>query len=170
VPEPFAPAPPERPVRTCTRRNPSEIHSWPALFMSASAAIARTSGTSPVCLVYHVYLALPGETDQIDETDSLQTQFARISEKRCSPSPARREMVLEPLLSPNAPHTQPLNKNSRPLCFRSTHSPGRLVLFGLRSQSSTIGLANPTQLLILSKYSYVFLSWLSRQLLQSASL
>ena len=31
--------------------------------------MVRTSGISPVCLVYHVYLALPDETDQIDETD-----------------------------------------------------------------------------------------------------
>jgi len=40
VAEPFDPALPGTALSDCARRNPSEILSWPALFMSASAAIA----------------------------------------------------------------------------------------------------------------------------------
>jgi hypothetical protein len=38
--EPFAPSLPVTALSDCARRNPSEISSWPALFMNASAAIA----------------------------------------------------------------------------------------------------------------------------------
>jgi hypothetical protein len=37
---PFAPSPPGTALSDCARRKPSEIPSWPVLFMSTSAAIA----------------------------------------------------------------------------------------------------------------------------------
>jgi hypothetical protein len=40
VAEPFAPSPPGTALSDCARWKPSEIPSWPVLFMSASAAIA----------------------------------------------------------------------------------------------------------------------------------
>jgi len=61
--------------------------------------MVRTSGISPVCLVYHVYLALPDETDQIDETDrtdQMNRTGWRTFSASCYPNQARQTASLSP--------------------------------------------------------------------------
>jgi hypothetical protein len=153
VAEPFAPAPPGTARSDCARRNPSEIPTWPALFMSASAAIAN-----PLLRRAFSRRARPSGPHRIAQVriESLGLHAPRngsgtASFLRCAAHPAVKQKLPPPLF--------PLHR-----------LPWKISLIGFASQSSTIDLADPTQLPILSKNSYVFPSWLSHQLPQSASL